>query len=123
MRRLVAIMLVLGIAGCVTPSIPIPPPDPAKMTFHLTTGAAGTHAVFSYPPTNAYVGGVAYIYNESKGVGVIQSCGPDGSIGPTQEFLADAGNQIVVSVQVGQQTESQCIVLREGTQDPTQYCQ
>ena len=126
MRRLVAIGvlgLVVGLAGCVTPSIPIPPPDPAKMTFHLTTGTNGAHAVFSYPPTDAYVGGVAYVYNESMGTGVIQSCGPDGSVGPTQEFAAAANNQIIVSVQVGQQTESTCIVLREGTQDPTLYCQ
>ena len=36
MKRLLAGLFVVGLAGCVTPSIPIPPPDPAKMTFAVT---------------------------------------------------------------------------------------
>ena len=79
--------------------------------------------MFSYGPTTSYVGGIAYVYNQTKGQGVIQNCGPDGSIGPTQPFPAEAANQVVVTVQVCDQTESSCIVLREGTQDPTTYCQ
>jgi hypothetical protein len=123
MRRLAAIAALGLFVGCVTPSIPIPPPDPARMTFHLTITGTDTTAVFSYPPTAGYVGGVAYIYDQAKGVGVIQACAPDGSIGPTQPFVAAAGNQVQVSVQIADQTQSTCIVLREGTQDPTTYCQ
>ena len=124
MRRLVAIVLAaLGLVGCVTPSIPIPPPDPAKMTFHLSVVDTNSLAVFSYPPTTAYVGGIAYVLDRNKGAGVIQTCAADGSIGPTQPFPADANDNVVVTVQLGDQTVSTCIVLREGTQDPTTYCQ
>jgi hypothetical protein len=119
MRRLAVIAIVAGLAGCVTPSIPIPPPDPAKMTFHISMIG---RAVFTYPPTSAYVGGTAYIYDRTKGLGVIQDCGTDGSIGPTQEFPAALGDNVVVTVQVGEQAESQCIVLQEGLQNPTVYC-
>lgn len=124
MRRLLAIAAIaLGLVGCVTPSIPIPPPDPAKMTFHLSVVDTNSFAAFTYPPTSAYVGGIAYVFDRNKGEGVIQTCAGDGSIGPTQPFPAEANDNVVVTVQLGDQTESTCIVLREGTQDPTTYCQ
>ena len=120
MRRLVVLLV---LAGCVTPSIPIPPPDPAKMTFQITVTGTDSSAVFNYPPTTDYKGGIAYLYNQNLGAGIIQNCNNDGSIGPTAPMRATAGDQIVVSVQVGQQTDSSCIVLRDGAQDPTTYCQ
>ncbi len=121
MRRF-SVIVALGLAGCVTPSIPIPPPDPAMMSFHLTTVGTSTTAVLMYPATDAYKNGIAYVYNRSLGTGVIQACHPDGSIGPTEPTPASLGDNIVVSVQVGDQTESSCIVLQEGAQDPTHYC-
>jgi hypothetical protein len=123
MRCLATIAVLVGLAGCVTPSIPIPPPDPAKMTFHLSIVDTKSVAVFQYGPDQSYIGGVAYVYNLTKGNGVIQNCNPDGSVGPTLPFPAEAGNQVEVSVQTGTQTQSTCIVLREGSPDPTQYCQ
>ena len=121
MRRLAVIVAVVGLAGCVTPSIPIPPPDPSAMTVQLS--AVDGTAVMQYPPTNAYEGGTAYVFNRAKGVGVIQQCAPDGSIGPTLAFPAAAGDNVILSVEVGSETVSTCVVLREGTQDPTSYCQ
>ena len=45
MRLLVAIgVLALAFAGCVTPSIPIPPPDPAKMKFTVEQLQEDSHA-------------------------------------------------------------------------------
>jgi hypothetical protein len=123
--RLVAVMScfgLLGLAGCVTPSIPIPPPDPSMMTFHITTVGTNATAVLTYPATDAYRGGVAFVYNRNLGAGIIQRCNTDGSIGPTQPTTAKAGDEMVVSVQVGDQTESTCIVLQEGVQNPTAYC-
>jgi len=56
MRRLAFIAL-LGLAACITPSIPIPPPDPAQADFTITVQDNGTStASFSYPPDNNYVG-------------------------------------------------------------------
>lgn len=124
MRRLSAIALVclVGIAGCVTPSIPIPPPEPAKMTFTVTTDPMGeiTSASFAYPPTLSYQGGVAYVYNRDRGLGVIQAVNPDGSVGPTPAVAAGLNERIVISIENDDQTVSTCVLLREGA--PSSYC-
>jgi hypothetical protein len=121
MRRLLLIAL-LGFAGCVTPSIPIPPPDPSLMTFTVTTDTNGaiTSASFDYPPTLAYIGGVAYIYNRSIGQGVIQAVNPNGGVGPTPAVAASMNDQFVISVENDDQTVSTCVLVKAGT--PSSYC-
>jgi hypothetical protein len=49
MRRAIVLSVLVG---CITPSIPIPPPDPAQMTFHLTGNVGTTTAVLTYPADN-----------------------------------------------------------------------
>lgn len=125
MRRIALPLLVsLGLAaggvGCVTPSIPIPPPDPAMMNFTVN-GMDGT-AVFSYPPKQDYEGAIVYVFNRDQGVGIIEQARPDGGVGPTRPVAAKIGEQIVVSFQLDDQTVSRCIRLRDGQQDPTAYC-
>jgi hypothetical protein len=121
MRRL-ALIALLGLAGCVTPSIPIPPPDPALMSFSVTTDPQGvvTSASLTYPATVSYVGGVVYVYNRSIGHGIIETVKPDGSIGPTTPVAASLGDQLVISVENDEQTVSTCVLLREGA--PSGYC-
>jgi hypothetical protein len=122
MRRLAAAIVLFGLAGCVTPSIPIPPPDPASMTFTVTTNDQGaiTSASLTYPPTIGYIGGVVYVFNRSLGKGVIETAHADGSIGPTEPVPAGLGDQLVVSVENDDQTVSTCVLLKEGT--PSSYC-
>ena len=57
MRRL-ALIALLGLVGCVTPSIPIPPPEPSAMEFTVTRDDTGaiTSASLYYPPTQNYCG-------------------------------------------------------------------
>ncbi len=123
MRRLVVIALV-SLAGCVTPSIPIPPPDPSQMTVQITppdSTSTGT-GVMSYPSNDLYEAGTAYVFNDTVGSGVIQRISDDGSF-TTQPFPAVVGNQVVVSITTNQQTVSTCVVLRDGQQSGTDYCQ
>ena len=120
MRRLVVVLGLL-LAGCVTPSIPIPPPDPVKMTFHLA-GTDTMTATFAYAHDDRYVDSVVYVFNRDLGVGVIQAANADGSIGPTQPFPAMVGNQVVVSIQLHDQTESACVRIKEGAPDPFDPC-
>lgn len=121
MRAVLAFVLV-GLVGCVTPSIPIPPPDPSKMEFTVTTDPNGTVTAASlmYPATDSYKGGVAYVYNRSLGHGVIEAVNADGSVGPTAAVAATSGNQIVFSIENDQQTVSTCVLLKDGS--PTSYC-
>jgi hypothetical protein len=121
MRRL-ALIALLGALGCVTPSIPIPPPEPSLMTFTVTTDQNGTitSASLEYPPTVAYVGGVVYVYNRSIGKGIIETVHANGKIGPTTPVAASANDQLVISVENDDQTASTCVLLKEGA--PSSYC-
>ena len=122
MRTFVLAILVLGLGGCVTPSIPIPPPDPVLMTFQFTTIGETSTATFSYPARDNYVDAIVYLYNRDTKTGIIEAAHDDGSVGPTQPIAAHLGNQIVVSFQREDQTVSTCIRVRDGAQSATEYC-
>lgn len=118
--RVISLLVVLGLAACVTPSIPIPPPDPSEITAQINT-TAGTVS-FSYPPDTAYIGGTAYVFNRTQGHGSIDDVNPDGSVGPTTAIKAALGDAIVFSIENGKNTVSTCVVLKDGPQDPNVYC-
>lgn len=122
MRRFAVLIVLLGFAGCVTPSIPIPPPDPSKMAFTVGTDAGGmiVSASLRYPSTTSYHGGLVYVFNRSQGKGIIELVNPDDSIGPTTPVAAAAADQLVISVESDEQTVSTCVLLQEGA--PSSYC-
>ena len=93
------------------------------MVFSVTTdtGGAITSASLEYPSTDNYQGGIAYVYNRSLGLGIIQDVNIDGSIGPTTPVQAAAGNSLVISVENDDQTVSTCVLVREGI--PSSVCQ
>jgi hypothetical protein len=113
------LVLALTVAGCITPSIPIPPPDPDQMTFEIQAGGVAT---FSYSPDGAYEGATVYVFNRAKGVGVIDTARADGSVGPTLPFPAAVGDSVIVSFARNEQTVSSCIVLRQGRQSSADLC-
>jgi hypothetical protein len=124
MRRSIAllVLVMLAFAGCVTPSIPIPPPDPAMMTFTVTVTGQDSSATFAYPPKADYGDAIVYVFNRDQGLGIIEQARPDGSVGPTRAVPGRVNEQIVVSFQLDDQTVSRCIRLRDGQQDPNNYC-
>lgn len=124
LKALIAVMIgAIGVGACVTPSIPIPPPDPTEMTFDIqATGSAGSYAVFSYPPDQNYKGATVYVFDVNNGGGVFHVANPDDSFGPLQPLAAVAGDQVNVSIENADQTISRCVILRQGTQDPNTYC-
>ena len=122
MRPLLSLFVLAVLGGCITPSIPIPPPDPGKMTFAITVEGTSSTATFAYPPDDNYVGTIVFVFNRERGVGVIEQARTDGSVGPTAPVAAALGEQIVVSFQREDQTVSTCIRLREGAQSATDYC-
>ena len=116
------LLIAIVFAGCITPSIPIPPPDPAKMEFDVTIAGGVSQAVFTYPPDDNYVGSILYLYNRDLGSGLIQNANVDGSVGPTTPLRAELDHQIVVTFEREDQTVSTCIRLRDGAQSSTSYC-
>lgn len=111
--------LVWALAGCITPSIPIPPPDPEQMTFDVTVDTGS--ATFSYSPS-PYDGAIVYVLNRATGTGVIDRTRDDGSVGPTLPFPARLGDSIIVSFERDSQTASTCIVIRQGRQSSADLC-
>jgi hypothetical protein len=122
MRRLCTLLVLVALGGCITPSIPIPPPDPGLMTFMVTVENGNSTAQFSYPPDVNYIGAIVFVFNRDRGVGVIETARPNGSVGPTAPVAAAVGEQIIVSFQREDQTVSTCIRLREGTQNANDFC-
>jgi len=122
MRRLCSLVVLAVLGGCITPSIPIPPPDPGRMTFAVTVSGQDSTATFAYPPSVNYVDSIVYVFNRDRGTGIIETARADGSVGPTAPLPAALGEQIVVSFQREDQTVSTCIRLREGAQSATDYC-
>jgi hypothetical protein len=116
-------LFLLVFAGCITPSIPIPPPDPSEMQFDITVTGSASSAVFTYPPTDAYRGGTVYVFDRATSEGVFKLANADGSFGPTLPLPATVGDQVVVSIEDVEQTVSTCVVLRQGAQDPNHVCQ
>ncbi len=108
--------------GCITPSIPIPPPDPTEMNFHFTTVDGASTATFNYPADSNYCGGVAYLYDRNLMTGIIKHVNTDCTIGP-MTMAASLGDSVDFTVQTPTQTVSTCVRLREGPQSPADYCQ
>ncbi len=106
------------VTGCVTPSIPIPPPDSDKMTFAFDP-TAGT-ATFSYTASANFGGATVYVFDRAQGKGVIDTARDDGSVGPTPPFTAAAGDPVDITFQQGDQVASLCVLLSAGT--PSSFC-
>jgi len=122
MRRVIVSLLAAALAaGCITPSIPIPPPDPTEMMFHFTTVDMVSHATFTYPPDTNYCGGVSYLFDRELGSGVIHTVNSDCSVGPL-EMAASPGDNVDVTIETNAQTASTCVVLQEGAQSPNVAC-
>lgn len=108
------------LAACITPSIPIPPPDQDGMTFEMNL-EAGT-ATFSYEPADVFAGAVVYIFNRDVGRGVIETARADGSVGPSAPVPAAIGDQIVVTFDVDGEATGTCVVLDATGVDETATC-
>src|SRR4051812_41208824 len=104
MRRLLTIgFLGVSLAGCVTPSIPIPPPDPAKMTFTLMGVAGEQTPSFTYEADLNYADSTVFVFNRIKGAAIITTANADGSVDMTSPVAANIGDEIVVTFQHDEQ--------------------
>jgi len=123
--RLWPALLVLAVAlaastSCITPSIPIPPPEPSEMRFPID--AQNGTATFSYGPEVNFAGAIVYVYNRTREVGVIARARPDGSVGPTQPFPAGDGDNVNVTFQTGDDVVATCVVITAASAVPSNFC-
>ena len=116
----VGLVLALWATGCVTPSVPIPPPEPERMSFAVD--ADDDVASFTYRATPTYADAVVYVFNRDEGRGIITTAAADGSVGPTQPFPAIAGDRILVTFEVVDQIAATCVTLRDGQSSSAFEC-
>ena len=103
--------LLLG-GGCITPSIPIPPPEPERMEFEVDVTAG--EATFAYPADDNYAGAIVYVYNRTVGEGIITTARDDGSVAQTPPFPATFGDEVAVTIEAEAQVVSTCVELTDG---------
>jgi hypothetical protein len=108
------------VAGCVTPSVPVPPPEAESITFALDADAGTVQ--FSYGPSPDFPGAIVYVFNRDRGVGVITTAEDDGSVAPTDPFAATAGDDILVTFDLDFQLTSICVEVADGPSSPAREC-
>jgi hypothetical protein len=119
-RRLAVVALCVALAGCITPSIPIPPPEPTSMAFAIDAQAG--EATFTYAAEPNYSGATVYVFNRTAGIGIIATARADGSVGPTAPFPAQVGDNVAVTFETDEASVSACVVVRAGSPSPVEYC-
>ncbi len=119
-RLLAVVALCVALAGCITPSIPIPPPEPTEMTFAVD--ATGGFATFSYAAEPNYSNAVVYVFNRNAGTGIIATARADGSVGPTAPFPAQLGDNVAITFETDEVSVTSCVVVRDGSPSPVEYC-
>lgn len=110
--------LVATSAACVTPSVPIPPPDIAKMSIEIDVEQGSVQ--FAYAPDPSYGGALVYLFNETIGEGIITTARDDGSVGPTEPFAAAPNDRLIVTFEIDEQLSSRCVVI--GDSQPLLEC-
>jgi hypothetical protein len=122
-KRPTATVLVLAalLAGCVAPSVPVPPPEPANMSFALDTSSG----------TATYTGGLGAdwsnswvsVFDDTTGKGVLDRSDATGHVGPTEPWRANDGDhvRIVFERDDGEQA-GLCLILRGGPSSSGNRC-
>jgi hypothetical protein len=103
-------VFLIALIGCVTPSIPIPPPEPERMTFAVDVQSGA--ATFTYDAEPNFADAVVYVFNRDQGRGIITTARADGSVGPTEPFPAVAGDNISVTFETEEAIVGSCVQLR-----------
>ncbi len=114
-------VLLVVLAGCVTPSVPIPPPQPELVYFTVDTAVG--EATFRYGPDPSYQGATVYVFNRNAGEGIITTAEADGSVVTTQPWPAMLGDEVVITFETQAQLSSTCLILQDGQSNSGLECE
>lgn len=113
------LLLFWGQFSC-TPSVPIPPPEPEKVSFSLDLESG--FAIFEYAPSASSSNAIVYIFNRDLGEGVITTAQSDGRVLPTDPFPAMGGDEIVITFETETQLSSTCVRMADGQSSSANEC-
>jgi hypothetical protein len=91
MNKVLHLLFVVVVGGCVTPVIPLPPPNPSLMS--LTADTNKGEIVISGKASDPHSDALYYFYNLRTGYGTIALAQPDGSF-TTQPLEAKDGDKL-----------------------------
>ncbi len=103
-------LLAVGTFACVTPSVPLPPPFLAALSF--ATAPAPGQVDMQGMPNSRHANVRFYVYNRSKGDGAIVQAAADGSF-TTDPFKGGSGDtvQLYYDTPGGERSEDLCVTL------------
>jgi hypothetical protein len=112
MRKLrlgLAAAALTAVFACNTPSVPLPPPDLPSLGF--ITAGLGTTSLQGQPSAE-HSGVRFYVFNRSRGDGVIATAAADGSF-TTSPFAGTDGDQVQMYYDsvAGERSEDVCVAL------------
>lgn len=99
MRRIIAIAVaIMLVTGCVTPMIPLPPPDSKYMSLSIADETKGVAHFLYSPPVGdtSHSGAYFYVLNESTGKGIIQQADATGAVKASDPITVADGHRISV---------------------------
>jgi hypothetical protein len=119
LRLAATFAVALGVAGCTTPSFPVPPPEPDAIVFTVGDGSA----TFSADPIMVWANATVTVFDETSGYGVIVPALDDGSVPETDPFIGQDGDRVVVTYELPEQVASMCLILHDGRSSPAFRCE
>ncbi len=90
MTRIPGFILLLALAGCVTPVIPLPPPSPERYEVALKDEQ---HVTLAGRPGTEPPGALVFSFNQQNGLGLITRVEADGSF-QTEPLRARDGHRL-----------------------------
>jgi hypothetical protein len=113
MRRApIVLLLLVALGGCVTPSFPVPPPEPEAIVFSLDPVAG--MATFRADPEPEWAFARVTITDTTSGYGVIVPAEANGEVLETPPFRAEDGDLILIEYELDDQAGGLCLILHDG---------
>ncbi len=113
------VALALALAGCVVPSVPVPPPEPSAISFDLRDDGTAT---MSADPDSRWANALVYVLNADVGEGIIVTSEPDGSVPETPPFPGVDGDTIRIRYETDENVGSVCLFLHQGRSSDAAEC-
>jgi hypothetical protein len=110
-----------AVAGCVAPSVPVPPPGPEAMSFTLDLQAGV--AVYQANLGSDWGSSWVTLYDDTTGEGIVARSQPNGHVGPTAPWRANDGDQVRIQFERDDgEVSGVCLILHGGPSSQNYEC-
>ena len=121
-RRLLSCAFVIALAGCTTPSFPVPPPEPDAVSFALNDATGEATFMADAPDDNRWAFARVSVFNLDASDGVITVADENGAVAETRPFIGVDGDRIEITYEIDIQISKLCLFLHEGRASEADDC-